>query len=58
MYLTKGKELLKLGKKSEARECFQKCVDVSPEMALAFIKVIDMGMCVDCTQMQIYTDTV
>jgi len=43
-YLTKGKELLKLGKNSEARECFQKCIDISPEMALAFIKVIDMGV--------------
>ncbi len=38
-FLTKGKELLKEGKKSEAHECFQKCVDISPEIALAFIKV-------------------
>lgn len=38
-YLQKGKALLKDGKKSEAVDCFQKCVDVSPEMALAFIKV-------------------
>ena len=38
-YLQKGKALLKEGKKSEAVDCFQKCVDVSPEMALAFIKV-------------------
>ena len=38
-YRQKGKALLKDGKRSEAYECFQKCVDVSPEMALAFIKV-------------------
>jgi hypothetical protein len=38
-YLSKGKELLKQGKKSEAHDCFQKCVDISPEMALSFIKV-------------------
>ena len=37
----KGKELLKQGKKSEAHECFQKGVDISPEIALAFIKVCD-----------------
>lgn len=39
LYLTKGKELLKQGKKSEAHDCFQKGVDISPEMALVFIKV-------------------
>ena len=38
-YLTKGKELLKDGKRSEAVDCFQKSVDVSHEMALALIKV-------------------
>ena len=38
-YLQKGKALLREGKKSEAVDCFQKCVDVTPEMALAFIKV-------------------
>ncbi len=38
-YLSKGKELLKQSKKSEANDCFRKCVDISPEMALAFIKV-------------------
>ena len=27
------------GKRSEAHDCFQKCVDVTPQMALAFIKV-------------------
>ena len=35
----KGKALLREGKRSEAFDCFQKCVDVSPEMALALIKV-------------------
>lgn len=38
--LQKGKALLKEGRKSEAMDCFQKSVDVSPEMALALIKVI------------------
>ena len=38
-YLQRGKELLREGKKSEANDCFQRCVDVSPEMALALIKV-------------------
>ena len=38
-YLAKGKQLLKEGKRSEAVDCFQKSVDVSPEMALALIKV-------------------
>ncbi len=38
-YLSKGKELLRQGKKSDAHNCFQKCVNVSPEMALALIKV-------------------
>lgn len=37
-YLKQGKALLKDGNKSQAVECFQKCVDVSPEMALALIK--------------------
>ena len=32
--------LLKEGKTSEARDCFQRCIDVSPEMALAFIKLL------------------
>lgn len=32
--------MLKEGKKSEAVDCFQKSVDVSPEMALALIKVL------------------
>ena len=39
MYLEKGKAFLVAGKKTEANDCFQKCVNVTPEMALAFIKV-------------------
>ena len=35
----RGKVLLREGKQSAAYECFQKCIDVSPEMAHAFIKV-------------------
>ena len=38
-YREKGKALLREGKRSEAHDCFQKCIDVSPEMAHAFIKV-------------------
>ena len=37
--LQMAKALLNDGKKSEALNCFQRCVDVTPEMALAFIKV-------------------
>ncbi len=37
-YLQKGKALLKDGRQSEATDCFQRCIDVSPEMAAAFIK--------------------
>ncbi|XP_064402731.1 exonuclease 1-like [Halichondria panicea] len=37
-YREKGKQLLKDGRRSEAVDCFQKCVDVSPDMALALIK--------------------
>ena len=39
----KGKALLREGKRSEAIDCFQKSVDVSPEMALALIKVGERG---------------
>ena len=34
-----AKALLSEGKKSEALNYFQRCVDVTPDMALAFIKV-------------------
>lgn len=37
--LQMAKTLLSEGKKSEALNYFQRCVDVTPDMALAFIKV-------------------
>ncbi|RUP44580.1 PIN domain-like protein, partial [Jimgerdemannia flammicorona] len=36
----KGIALLLEGKKEQAQKCFQKCVDVTPEMAYQFIKVL------------------
>ncbi|RUS29506.1 PIN domain-like protein, partial [Jimgerdemannia flammicorona] len=36
----KGIALLREGKKQQAVECFQKCVDVTPEMAYQFIKAL------------------
>ncbi|XP_078505523.1 exonuclease 1 isoform X2 [Lissotriton helveticus] len=36
--LQKGKQLLREGKLSEARECFTRCVNVTPAMALEVIK--------------------
>ncbi|KAF6764089.1 exodeoxyribonuclease 1 [Ephemerocybe angulata] len=38
--LKKGKALVALGKQSQAREFFVKCVDVTPEMAFQFIKAL------------------
>ena len=38
-YLEKGLEFHDKGKKTEAFECFSKCVDVSPEMAHQLILV-------------------
>ena len=38
MYIDKGKALLKDGRRNEAVDCFRRGVDVSPEMALSFIK--------------------
>ena len=37
--LARGKALVAQGKHSQARECFIKCVDVTPQMAFQFIKV-------------------
>jgi len=37
----KGLALLRAGNKSQAYECFQKCVDITPEMALDVIKVME-----------------
>ncbi|PPQ66528.1 hypothetical protein CVT26_009501 [Gymnopilus dilepis] len=38
--LAKGKALLAQGKHSQARDCFVKCVDVTPQMAYQFIKAL------------------
>ncbi|XP_065882500.1 uncharacterized protein [Dysidea avara] len=46
-YREKGKALLREGKRSDAYECFQKCIDVSPEMAHCFIKACH-DMKVEC----------
>ncbi|KAK3770564.1 hypothetical protein RRG08_010753 [Elysia crispata] len=43
----KAAQLLREGKKSEARDCLQKCVDITPQMALNLMNVCrDRG--VDC----------
>ncbi|XP_019850771.1 PREDICTED: exonuclease 1-like [Amphimedon queenslandica] len=39
-YRKQGKALLKEGKEAEARECFQRCVEISPEIASAFINLL------------------
>ena len=36
----KGLAFLRAGNRQQALECFQKCVDISPEMALEVIKVL------------------
>ena len=38
-YLSRGNGLAAQGKHSQARECYVKCVDVTPQMAFQFIKV-------------------
>jgi len=38
-YLSKGNGLTAQGKHSQARDCYVKCVDVTPQMAFQFIKV-------------------
>ncbi|KAF8772039.1 Exonuclease 1 like protein [Argiope bruennichi] len=47
MFTTRGKELLCEGKIKEARECFQRCVDVTPEMARQVIEACKKK-CIDC----------
>jgi len=37
--LSRGKALVAQAKHSQARECFVKCIDVTPQMAYQFIKV-------------------
>ncbi len=39
--LARGNALAAQGKHSQARECYVKCVDVTPQMAFQFIKVCD-----------------
>lgn len=43
--LAKGKALLAQGKYSQARDCFVKCVDVTPQMAFQFIKACSFFIC-------------
>jgi exonuclease-1 len=38
--LAKGNELLKAANRSKAMEYFQQCIDITPEMALEFIKAL------------------
>ena len=38
----KGLAFLRAGNRQQALECFQKCVDITPEMALEVIKVCEM----------------
>ncbi len=37
--LQKGKDFLRQGQRVEAEKCFQQCVDVTPKMALNWIRV-------------------
>lgn len=39
MYRKKAAQMLREGKRSEARECLQRCIDISPEMALELMNV-------------------
>ena len=39
LYNKKGRQFLREGKVSEARDCFNKCVNVTPQMALQVMKV-------------------
>ncbi|KAF9449294.1 PIN domain-like protein [Macrolepiota fuliginosa MF-IS2] len=38
--LSRGKALIAQGKHSQARDCFVKCIDVTPQMAYQFIKAL------------------
>ena len=40
MYRKKAAQLLREGNRAEARECLQRCIDISPEMALRLMEVI------------------
>lgn len=39
MYRKKAAQLLREGNRAEARECLQRCIDISPEMALRLMEV-------------------
>jgi len=41
MYRKKAAQLLREGNRAEARECLQRCIDISPEMALRLMEVIN-----------------
>ena len=41
----KGLAFLRAGNRQQALECFQKCVDITPEMALEVIKVCCFARC-------------
>ena len=41
----KGLAFLRAGNRQQAVECFQKCVDITPEMALEVIKVRLLSLC-------------
>ncbi|XP_071790435.1 uncharacterized protein [Asterias amurensis] len=47
LYSKKGRQFLREGKLSEARDCFTKCVNVTPQMALEVIKAA-RSLGVDC----------
>ncbi|XP_033734001.1 exonuclease 1-like [Pecten maximus] len=38
IYRKKAAQMLREGKRAEARECLQRCIDISPEMALELMK--------------------
>ncbi|XP_072172437.1 uncharacterized protein [Diadema setosum] len=46
-YSKKGRQFLREGKASEARDCFVKCINVTPEMALDVMKAV-RSLDVDC----------
>lgn len=41
----KGLAFLRAGNRQQAQECFQKCVDITPEMALEVIRVCCFVRC-------------
>ena len=43
MYRSKARQCLSEGRVNEARECFQRCIECTPKMALEVIKVTLLG---------------